>query len=73
MLAVATFLHRSVASLSAEEYFVPALTMPVGSRVQKPGQILVLTSYVLETTLTAQCATSCRSADVGRMSIDCET
>jgi hypothetical protein len=35
VLAVATFLHRSVASLSAEEYFVPALTMPVGSRVQR--------------------------------------
>ena len=61
VLAVATFLHRSVASLSAEEYLVPALTMPVGSGVQKPRSDLRSHLLRVQTMLTAKCATSCRS------------
>ena len=63
VLAVATFLHRSVASLSAEEYLVPALTMPVGSGVQKPRSDLRSHLLRVQTMLTAKCATSRRSKE----------
>ena len=69
VLAVATFPRRSVAGLSAEEYFVPALAMPVGSRVQKPWSDPRSHLLRVQTMLTAKCATSCRSADIGIRSI----
>ncbi len=62
VLAVATLLHRSVASPSAEEYLVPALTMPVGSRMQKSRSDPRSHLLRVQTMLTAKCATSCRSA-----------